>query len=173
MASVHRCDALFLNPQKIPSFPFQHTHLHPAPSNIPPMGHSLGTFRRWSDKQQNKGSERESERETPDRREEMLGFFCFFLPKARFTVLVFLFRFAEHLGGSKTSQTEGENHKSMISFPPRFIFHFPLFNYLFNSYAGEAPLSDFQLTDSSLNISSLKKTDSTYPCGDFISAPEL
>lgn len=79
----------------------------------------------------------------------------FFLPKALFTVLVFLFRFAEHRGCSKTSQTEGENHKSMI-FSARFIFHFPLFNYLLNSSAGEASLSDFQLTDSSLNISSLK-----------------
>lgn len=119
--------------------------------NIPPLGHSYGTLQRWSDKQQNKGSERESERER-HLIEERKGFF--FAGGSFYSSCV---SFSLCWASQWEQNIPDRGRKSQVDdFFPCFIFHFPLFNYLLNSSAEETPLSDFHLTDSSLNISSLK-----------------
>lgn len=141
---VHQCNVLFLN-QKFFLSIYLSTHPPPPLLIFLLWGIYLECYTDGAINNRTKG-QWEKVRQLIEERNIFL--------KVLFTILVFLFHFAEHLSWSKTSQTEGENHKSMIF--PSFHFSFPPFQLSLQQLCQRSSLSDFQLTDSSLNISSLK-----------------
>lgn len=126
--SVHWRNALFLNQKKIlSSFPHKHAS---SPSstptlNIPSLGHSLGTFRRWSDKQQNKGSESESVRERhliEARKGCFLG--VFFAKGTLYSSCVSFFALLNISVGAKHPRQREKITSRWFLFSPSFHFSF-------------------------------------------------
>lgn len=109
---MHRCNVIFLKPKNF----FPSTYVCPPPQSPTLIfllwGIHMERYRDGAINNRTKGQrEKVRERHLIEER----GFFSFFFcRRLSLQFLCFFFRFAEHLSGSKTSQTEGENHKSMI-----------------------------------------------------------